>query len=194
MDPSLVTDHSRQSVHVYIKEDIKDAQHISFDLFTRCLLGLSPQRLEKWVSIISQEKWHEDRELAEGLEQYCYASSEAARYDPFCAIMNRALQMAHGRLPDVPDTYPIDDLCAKRSDPLAIRPIAEHGALGATRKPDAVIFRARHADKLKSTSSKPPVAPVQNARQSSATSKTRAKAQKKLAGSSTTTQPRRTSS
>lgn len=144
----LIDYHSPQPVHTYVREDITDAQHINFDVLTESLLGLSPTRLQEWVAIIAQEKWHKDGGMAKNLDAYCRTGSAAYRHVPFCNIVNRSLQMARGHLPGVPDAYPIDDLYAQQNFPMAIHPVSVYGARGVIRKPDVVFSRGRHTDKL----------------------------------------------
>ncbi|KAF7794419.1 hypothetical protein EIP86_005553 [Pleurotus ostreatoroseus] len=63
-------------------------------------------------------------------------------------MANRIIQMAPERLPEVPDIYPIDDICMKRNDPNCIQTIKSQGKLGALRKPDNLILRKRDALKI----------------------------------------------
>ncbi|KAJ3558598.1 hypothetical protein NM688_g828 [Phlebia brevispora] len=146
----LLTDHSRASVHVYIREDLKKSQRVKYNTFVEAIFGLTPQTQAEWMDIIAKEKWHDDKVISEELEGFCKASTETARYAPLCNVINRIMEMAHGRLPGVPDTYPIADICVKRNDPLYVRPIEAHRGLGAKRKPDLLTLRGRHAVNLRS--------------------------------------------
>ncbi|KAJ3524518.1 hypothetical protein NM688_g8544 [Phlebia brevispora] len=146
----LLTDHSRASVHVYVREDLKRSQRVKYNTFVEAIFGLTPQTQTEWMDIIAKEKWHDDTVISEALESFCEASTETARYAPLCTAINRIMEMAHGRLPGVPDTYPIADICVKRNDPLYVRPIEAHRGLGAKRKPDLLTLRGRHAVNLRS--------------------------------------------
>ncbi|KAJ3557959.1 hypothetical protein NM688_g1195 [Phlebia brevispora] len=146
----VMTEHHQASVHAYIREDLKRSQRVPFDVFVKTVFGLTPKRAEEWTSIIAKEQWHEDEELATRLRQFAEARKEDKRYWPLCAIINLIIQMAHGRLPGVPNAYPIDDICVERNDPFYIIPSAAHGKLAANRRPDLLTLRHRHAAKLRS--------------------------------------------
>ncbi|KAJ3549206.1 hypothetical protein NM688_g5202 [Phlebia brevispora] len=162
-DSMILTDHSRASVHVYVREDLKRSQRVKFDTFVEAVLGITPQTMTEWMSIIAREKWHEDEAVSARLSAFCAATREAARYEPLSDLVNRIMQMAHGRLPGVPEEYPIADICVRKNDPLYIRPIEAHRGLGAKRKPDLLTLRGRHAVNLPpfrtGNSSPPPKAP-----------------------------------
>lgn len=143
-----VSDHDRSSVHVWIREDIKNSQHVKFDLFIHTLFGRSAENMKSWMDIIVKEKWHKDPKIAKALNSFCAGGSEVSRYQPLSDIANRVVRMAHGRLPDVPDIYPIDDICLKRNDPNFIETIEAQGELGALRRPDCLFLRAKHAGSL----------------------------------------------
>ncbi|KAF7794418.1 hypothetical protein EIP86_005552 [Pleurotus ostreatoroseus] len=145
---TTLMEHDRSSVHVYIREDIKQSQRVSLDVFVATVFRLTKQRMDEWVGIIGKEKWHEDEEISAALETFCTSTTESSRYEPLSNMANRVVRMAPGRLPDVPDVYPIDDICAKRNDPNCIQPIKAHGGLGARRSPDCLILRERDAVKI----------------------------------------------
>ncbi|KAJ3529498.1 hypothetical protein NM688_g7847 [Phlebia brevispora] len=147
-DTMVLTDHSRASVHVYIREDLKNAQRVKYNTFVEAIFGITPQKQTEWMAIIAKEKWHDDEVISAQLTRFCKATTEVSRYEPLSNIINRIMEMAHGRLPGVPDTYPIDDICVKRNDPFFIRPIEAHRELGAKRKPDLITLRGRHAVNL----------------------------------------------
>ncbi|KAF7794434.1 hypothetical protein EIP86_005568 [Pleurotus ostreatoroseus] len=145
---SLLTQHSRASVHVYIQEDLKEAQRVGFDIFIETIFGLAADKLAQWTSIIAQEKWHTDDEVARNLKVFCETKQETRRHVPLSNIINRIMQMAPGRLPGVPDKYPIDDICVRRNNPLHIQTIDTYGALGAKRRPALLTLRGKTAVNL----------------------------------------------
>lgn len=141
-------EHPHSSFHAWIREDINNSRHIHFDLVVETLFGLSAARMKKWVSIIAKEKWHQDPELCASLEAFCSGDYERSRCEPFSKIANRVARMAHGRLPDVPDVYPIDGICVERNTPNYIETIESQDGLGARRAPGCLVLRARQASKL----------------------------------------------
>ncbi|KAJ3558382.1 hypothetical protein NM688_g960 [Phlebia brevispora] len=155
-DGLMLSKHDRASVHVYIREDLKDSQHVNFDVFVEAVFGRTPEQIAEWTSIIAQDGWLNDEEVTTNLKAFCAATVESDRYEPLCNIINRVMQMAHGRLPGVPDTYPIDDICVEKNDPLYIIPTKAQGKLAASRKPDLVTLRERHAVHLRPPVADPP--------------------------------------
>ncbi|KAJ3549207.1 hypothetical protein NM688_g5203 [Phlebia brevispora] len=148
---NLQTERDRDSVHVYIREDIRQAKHVTFNTFIEAVFHLPPARLAQWTSIIRHDKWLADNVIQTNLNLFCKTSLEHSRYDPLCNIINRIIQMAPDRLPGVPAVYPIDDMCVKRNA-LPIRPMDFPYGLAAIRRPALLTIRGKHIPNLPSPS------------------------------------------
>lgn len=151
----VLADHNRASIHVYICEDLRYAQGVRLIVWVEGVFGLPPVRLHEWMSIIKNKKWYLDETILSNLTAYVQCTKEAARYEPFAALIKRIMEMAHEDLPGVPATYPIDDITIARNDPVCVQTIDAHGQMGAKRKPDLTWFRARHGHLLKKAEKRP---------------------------------------
>ena len=97
-------------------------------------LGRSSAEIEKWSTIISDQKWFEDPVIQESLIEYCCTKYETLRYVPFAALANRILDLARGNLPGVPkeNSYPIDDICFVDNSKYEVEKILQHRICGKT--------------------------------------------------------------
>lgn len=117
---SVLADHNRTSIHVYIREDLRYAQGVRLIVWVEGVFGLPPVRLHKWMSIIKSKKWFLDETILSNLAAYAQCNKEAPRYEPFAALVKRIMEMAHKDLPGVPATYPISDITIARNDPVCV--------------------------------------------------------------------------
>ncbi|THG98028.1 hypothetical protein EW026_g4103 [Hermanssonia centrifuga] len=150
LESILTVEHTNNTVHPYIKRDVKHAEQVSFDVWIAAVLKLDNSKLKSWIQHIKQHRWHEDSVVQDSLARFATAEKETARYEPLADLSNRILDMAKGHLPGV-KSYPIDDIKMIRNDPSALNCIPEHGSLGAVRKPDLLLVRG---EKLETSDSK----------------------------------------
>ncbi|THH01962.1 hypothetical protein EW026_g802, partial [Hermanssonia centrifuga] len=146
----LTVEHTNDTVHPYIRRDVKHAEQVPFDVWIAAVLKLNNPKLKSWVQYIKQHRWHEDSVIQNSLARFATAEKETARYEPLADLSNRILDMAKGHLPGV-KSYPIDDITMTRNDPSPLNRIPEHGPLGAVRKPDLLLVRG---EKLETSGSK----------------------------------------
>lgn len=144
----ILSDHDTASIAVYLEQDLKNTQTVDFNIFADAVFGLSPDTMKDWSLSIRAQNWLNDPTIEQGLKAFCATHVETNRYEPLAAVVNRIIELAREYLPDVPDTYPIDDICLRRNDPVFIQTIPEHGPLGAQRKPDLVMIRGARAHLL----------------------------------------------
>ncbi|PSS03718.1 hypothetical protein PHLCEN_2v3943 [Hermanssonia centrifuga] len=115
-------------------------------------LKLTEENIDEWASLIDQSNWFEDSIIKRNFKAFSLSGlGEESRYAPFAAVANRVLKLARGSLPGVYHSYPIDDIQFARNDPNYMLRIAEHGKLGAFRKPDLLILRGASADGIGAT-------------------------------------------
>ncbi|THG95750.1 hypothetical protein EW026_g5961 [Hermanssonia centrifuga] len=150
MASTLVTSHTIDSVHPYVKEDlIYSTQDIPYNRWLNAIFGLSPQKVDKWVAHIMRNKWFQDAIVQKALYRYSMAGDELALYDPFICLAKRILELAKStKLPEIDDTFPIHDIELADTHKKPVRTILEHEGLGAKRSPDLLLLRAAHAKKL----------------------------------------------
>ncbi|THG97260.1 hypothetical protein EW026_g4697 [Hermanssonia centrifuga] len=151
-----MSSHKTDVVHPYVREDLAETKYIPLYAWTQAVLGLSGKDIEDRAAHIRRLRWFEDPVIRDALIAFCSTPPdtrrEVGRYQPFADIANRAFELAKGNLPDIPESYPIHDICVVRNDPQNIRRIAQH-ELGADRSPDLLFIRG--ADKWKLEGSKP---------------------------------------
>ncbi len=150
LESILTVEHTNDTVHPYIRRDVKHAEQVPFDVWIAAVLKLNKTKLKSWVQYIKQHRWHEDSVIQNSLARFATAEKETARYEPLADLSNRILDMAKGHLPGV-KSYPIDDITMTRNDPSPLNRIPEHGPLGAVRKPDLLLVRG---EKLETSGSK----------------------------------------
>ncbi|PSS06641.1 hypothetical protein PHLCEN_2v3597 [Hermanssonia centrifuga] len=131
-------EHTNTTVHPYVRQDIACAKSVPYHVWTDAILKLDKKKLKKWVAQIKQREWRSDPVIQEALIQFCGASKETERYEPYVQIINRILELAKDQLAGL-DAYPIEDIKITRNDPKYIERIPEQGVLGALRKPDLLI-------------------------------------------------------
>ncbi|EKM48324.1 uncharacterized protein PHACADRAFT_214851 [Phanerochaete carnosa HHB-10118-sp] len=117
-------------------------------LWLDAVLELDRKKLEMWVRKAKHHGWFEDPEIQAQLYAFCEASHETERYEPFCKIANKVLELAKGTLLSRRAKYPIEDFTFVRNDPWYFLTNALHGMNGAKRKPDVVGIRVRHLANL----------------------------------------------
>ena len=126
-------------------------QEVSIEAWIDAVLAIPPRTLFTWISIIKEKKWFEDPTINRALREFCAASEETERYEPFCNMANRVLHLAQHPeegLPDVPGTYPISDIGFFRNDPLQMIVQKEENIHAAQRSPDVLCIRSRESDAL----------------------------------------------
>ncbi|KAJ3543285.1 hypothetical protein NM688_g5874 [Phlebia brevispora] len=142
------SDHDRKSIHPYVREDLRHAKHVGFFVWTEAVLGLSQTKLLSRAREIGKLRWFEDSIIQNALIDYCRVTSEKRRYDPFIHLVNRIVELASGKLPGVDKVYPIKDFCIANNADRVVKPISEHGSMGAKRRPDFLGLSATNAVKL----------------------------------------------
>lgn len=149
-DGLLMSSHTKDTVHPYVREDIKDSKVKALYEWLDVLLDLPKQTVLRWASQIGQNDWFNDPIIAKSLCEYCEAKQENERYAPWCALLNRILELAPGQLDGVPadDPWPIDDLCFVNHSEKEVGRTTEHGLRGARRLPDIAAMRAAAAKAL----------------------------------------------
>ncbi|KAJ3535782.1 hypothetical protein NM688_g6929 [Phlebia brevispora] len=155
MDPGgWSTPNTREQVHPYIREDLKNAKMVSIDCYSQAVFQLEEGVLATRADEISDLNWFNDHIVRTSLATYCAADKENLRYAPFAKLTNRIIELARGNVTDVEDTYPVDDFCFVEYDRPVDR-IEEHAGLGAIRKPDALGLRRSVAQRLFTKAGKP---------------------------------------
>ncbi|THG97230.1 hypothetical protein EW026_g4733 [Hermanssonia centrifuga] len=146
----LTVEHTNATVHPYVKQDIACAKSVPYHVWTGAILKLDKNKLKKWVSHIKRREWRNDPIIQEALIQFCGASKETSRYEPYEQIINRILELAKDQLSGL-DSYPIEDIKITRNDPKYIERIPEQGVLGALRKPDLLFVRGAAVERVLSS-------------------------------------------
>ncbi|KAJ3552552.1 hypothetical protein NM688_g4093 [Phlebia brevispora] len=141
------SDHDRESIHPYVREDLKGAKAVGFFSWTEAVLGISSTKLLARAREIAKLRWFEDKIIQEALIDYCRGTTEKARYNPFVHLSNRVVELARGKLAGV-SKYPVNDFCIANNSDRVVQTIPEHGALGAKRRPDLLGLSQSTAVKL----------------------------------------------
>ncbi|THH00125.1 hypothetical protein EW026_g2350 [Hermanssonia centrifuga] len=145
-DGMLKSNHKNETVHPYVKRDVEAAKQIPFYAWTEGALNLTKADIDTWASAIDELNWFQDPIIEDALTEFAaHSNREVHRYIPFVTIANRILELAKGTLPDVPHSYPIDDIQFVKNDPTFLLRIPEHGELAAFRRPDILVLRGVHA-------------------------------------------------
>ncbi|THH00129.1 hypothetical protein EW026_g2354 [Hermanssonia centrifuga] len=145
-DGMLKSNHKNETVHPYVKQDVEAAKQIPFYAWTEGALNLTKGDIDAWASAIDELNWFQDPIIEDALTEFAvHSNREVHRYIPFVTIANRILELAKGTLPDVPHSYPIDDIQFVKNDPTFLLRIPEHGELAAFRRPDILVLRGVHA-------------------------------------------------
>lgn len=129
---------TRDAIHPYVEQDLKDAQIISIARWTASVFGLPPGRLSEWAQQISKLKWFTDRIVQQSLIDYCKAKKEKERYQPFVSLANRIIDLGRGKLVGVDAKYPVNTFCFADNHNRVVDTIDDHEGLGAHRKPDVL--------------------------------------------------------
>ncbi|KAJ3531015.1 hypothetical protein NM688_g7634 [Phlebia brevispora] len=141
------SDHDRESIHPYVREDLKGAKAVGFFSWTEAVLGMSSTKLLARAREIAKLRWFEDKIIQDALIDYCRGTTEKARYNPFVHLSNRIAELARGKLTGV-SKYPVNDFCIANNSDRVVQTIPEHGALGAKRRPDLLGLSQSTAVKL----------------------------------------------
>ncbi|KAJ3552550.1 hypothetical protein NM688_g4094 [Phlebia brevispora] len=141
------SDHDRESIHPYVREDLKCAKVVGFYTWTESVLGLPSTKIVARAREIAKLRWFEDRIIQDALVDYCRGTTEKARYDPFVHLVNRVIELARGKLSGV-GVYPVKDFCIANNSDRVVQTIPEHGGLGAKRRPDFLGLPLAKAAKL----------------------------------------------
>ncbi|PSS38067.1 hypothetical protein PHLCEN_2v98 [Hermanssonia centrifuga] len=143
----VMRDHKTDSVHPFVQQDLEDTlREVSVDTWIEAVLGVPPDRLNEWATLIKKLGWFRDRTIERALTDYARPAQESGIYKPFARIANQILELAKGALPGVGASYPIADIEVVVNDPISIERIPEHGELGAFRKPDLLFVRGSQKD------------------------------------------------
>ena len=145
-----MTEHSKDDIHPFVKQDLKDSKFATINKFYRNIFGLSVETRLLWASVIAEQRWYEDPVIEQALADYCAAKVEKDRYEPFVRFLNRVLELAPGNLPGVPqeNPYPLGDVCFVDHHRRYVSKIEEHYPLGANRSPDIVCVLREVAQRI----------------------------------------------
>ena len=141
--------HTVETVHPYLKGDLKDAKAVSVTSWIHAISGRSPEQFDEWTRCIRDMRMFYDDIVQQSLIRFSIATSEKRRYHPLIDLCNRLVELARGRLPGLQEKYPVDDFCFASCWNKPVARIEEHVGLGAIRKPDVVGVRRKHATELK---------------------------------------------
>lgn len=135
------TSHTRDSIHPYIEQDLRDAESVDIYPWVEAAFGVPRQHIDKWTSKIGELKWFDDEIIQQSLDTFCQVPDEPKRYKPFCKLANRIIALARGKLPYIPaaNSYPVDSITFGATSGRAVAKIPEHGELGATRLLDVTV-------------------------------------------------------
>ncbi|KAF7792265.1 hypothetical protein EIP86_003301 [Pleurotus ostreatoroseus] len=145
--------HTRSSVRPYVVQDLKDAIKVDLYSWIEAVLGISSERIETWTSQIAENKWFDDGIIQQHLKKYCEASTEPHRYQPFCELAGRILELARGCLDGIDRTnsYPVDSVQFINTSKRQVVRIPEHGLLGAERLLDITMTYGEAAEEFLKT-------------------------------------------
>ena len=145
--------HTRSSVRPYVVQDLKDAIKVDLYSWIEAVLGISSERIDTWTSQIAENKWFDDGIIQQHLKKYCEASTEPHRYQPFCELAGRILELARGCLDgiDRTDSYPVDSVQFINTSKRQVVRIPEHGLLGAERLLDITMTYGEAAEEFLKT-------------------------------------------
>lgn len=151
--------HTHERIKPFIQRDLNEHSHtVDLYLWLEAVLDLDKKTLEVWVKKAKHHGWFEDSDIQAQLYAFCNATHETERYEPFCKIANKVLELAKGTILSKRAKYPIEDFTFVRNDPWYFVTNALHGVNGAKRKPDVVGVRRDQVARLqRSASGDPPV-------------------------------------
>ncbi len=152
MNPECLVEreHTKDTVHPYIREDVKTAKPVPLKVWVRAVLGLSEEKFTKWVQRITDMEWHKDEAIDKAMIEFASGALETDRYEPYAIIANRIFELAKRDLPGV-ESYPINDIEMIRNDPNYLNRIPEQEDIGACRKPDLLVVRGSKIRQLAPT-------------------------------------------
>lgn len=125
--------------------------YVPADDWVKGATGVSPDKLGQWASVIKDNGFFADDDIAAGLLDFCKARREPDLYAPLSRVLNRLLVLAEehrSKMKDFPEHKPIDDLVYAKHDANSLKTLEDQGSLGARRKPDLIGIRQRDLDKL----------------------------------------------
>ena len=138
MDP----DRTLESVRAYVIQDLADAAPTTAADWLELYLGVSPSTYREWRAKILEGHWFEDKGIQDALRDYCAATDERRRYDPFIKLLTRIIEMGRKVVHPLPDTgYPINNMKLHDHSGRYIHRTTEHGTKAAQRKPDIILLR-----------------------------------------------------
>jgi hypothetical protein len=150
------SEHTHDSIKAFVQQDIKENTcKVQYDLWMEAVFGLRKVDIDRWKATFRSKGWFNNLDIQQQLRSYCDVSSETQRYDPFCKIANKVLELAKSDLFPADYTYPIDDIKFVRNDPVYLR--RNNPKLDALRKPDVLGIRQRHESDLRPQDGKPPL-------------------------------------
>ena len=141
-------DHDIPSVNPYVLQDLKTAHQADIRDWCAMFLGKNEASLETWQLEIAEQHWFRDKIVQQAFIDYCSASFETERYEPFTRLANRLVYLARGNLSGVRKTnsYPINDIWFNVHAGRLVVPTPEHGIVASEREPDVVLARRADCD------------------------------------------------
>lgn len=141
--------HVHERVKPFILRDLKEHCNVTdLSLWIEAVLGLDKKKFDSWALKARQNDWFNDPVIQTELRAFYDSTQETMRYEPFCNIANRVLELAKGTLLPSRAKYPVEDFTFVRNDPFFIQTIDLHGLYGAKRKPDVVGIRSNQLESL----------------------------------------------
>lgn len=146
--------HTLDAIHPYVEQDLQDAVLVDLYPWVEAVFGVPRERVDKWTAQIGAQRWFHDDVIQTHLMEYCEAEKEPERYEPFCGLANRILDLARGNLVGIRDTesFPVDSLKFIQTSQCPVSKIPEHTQLGATRSLDITLTDGKAARRFEETS------------------------------------------
>ena len=145
--------HIHDRIKPFVMKDLNEHSHtVDLYLWLEAVLDLDKRTLHSWARKAKQQAWFDDPEIQAELYAFCEAAHETERYEPFCKIANKVLELAKGVLIPKRSKYPVEDFTFARNDPWYLLTNTLHGTKGAKRKPDVVGIRRDQLGRLQRSS------------------------------------------
>lgn len=144
-----ISGNTTKSVHPYVEQDVRDTIRVDLYPWVEGVFGISRERIDKWTTEIGEQRWFHDDVIQRHLKDYCKADEEEERYEPFCGLANRILELGRSNLLDEP--YPIDSLQFIPTSHHMVSRIPEQGRLGARRFLDITLTHGEAVHRFQET-------------------------------------------
>ena len=127
-------DRFREEIYPFLRDDLKHQKKvIPFDMWVELILNAPRAQILRWTTSLSKP-FRDDEIILTAMEDYCTATLETKRYDPWTRIANQIVSTAHKYIPDIP-ARGLPDLFFVRNDPVVVKGRRPHYA---QRKPDVL--------------------------------------------------------